>query len=48
LGNSWLRKPVDFSGLVEALRSYWKMLADKYLRIEDITIIGIDLADRFK
>ena len=39
---------VNFDGLVQALQIYWNSIADKHPRVDDITIIGIDLAKRFK
>lgn len=39
---------VDFAGLVRALQNHWEFIADKHPHVEDITIIGIDLAKRFK
>jgi hypothetical protein len=42
------RRTVDFDGLIAALRDHWKSVALKYPRIDAITVIGIDLAKRFK
>jgi hypothetical protein len=41
-------RPVDFNGLLTALREHWKTIASKYPGVEDITIVGIDLTKRFK
>jgi hypothetical protein len=51
-GNKRWRLPsgdqTDFDGLVFALDSHWKAIAQKHPNVEDITIIGIDLAKRFE
>ncbi|WP_457798319.1 hypothetical protein [Methylocystis sp. S23] len=39
---------VDFDSLIEALRCHWLALADRYPKIEDLVIIGIDLTKRFR
>jgi len=39
---------VGFDKLIEALENHWKSIADKHPHVEDISIIGIDLAKRFK
>jgi hypothetical protein len=50
--NRWeipgVKQPVDFEGLIEALRSHWRNIASKFPGIDDITIVGIDLSKRGK
>ncbi len=38
--------PVDFLGLIAALRRYWQHISTKFPNIDDVTIIGIDLTER--
>ena len=38
---------VDFNGLLDALRSHWTGIAAQHTRVEDITVMGIDLSQRF-
>jgi hypothetical protein len=38
---------VDFNGLLDALRGHWTGIAAQHTRVEDITVIGIDLPQRF-
>ncbi|MDO9067598.1 MAG: hypothetical protein Q7W05_03975, partial [Deltaproteobacteria bacterium] len=37
---------VDFAGLTAALQDHWKRISSNYLKIDHITIIGIDLTKR--
>lgn len=37
---------VNFDGLTEALRGHWQSIAEKYPKVEDISVIGIDLTKR--
>ena len=37
---------VDFKGLIEALRCHWEQISPTFPRIENITVIGIDLTKR--
>ena len=39
-------RPVDFDGLVQALRDHWTKTASKFPGVDDITIVGIDLSKR--
>ncbi|UUQ64407.1 ATP-binding protein [Pseudomonas fuscovaginae UPB0736] len=39
-------KPVDFSGLVDALQNHWRTLAHQFPNVDDIRVIGIDLTKR--
>jgi hypothetical protein len=41
-----VKQPVDFEGLIQALRSHWVNIASKFPDIDDITVIGIDLSKR--
>jgi hypothetical protein len=38
---------VDFEGLIRALQNYWRIIAERHLGIENVTVIGIDLTKRF-
>ncbi len=40
-------KRVDFSGLVQALEKHWSDFSRKFPKIEEITVIGIDLTSRW-
>jgi hypothetical protein len=42
------QRPVDFDGLIAALRAHWKVIAVRFPGIDAITITGIDLTKRFK
>lgn len=37
---------VDFVGLVEALQKHWQEISGRFLNVEDITVIGLDLTKR--
>lgn len=37
---------VDFEGLIHSLRAYWQQLSPSYPKIDEITVIGIDLSKR--
>ena len=37
---------VDFDGLVEALRKHWETISGRFPKVEEITVIGIDLTKR--
>ncbi len=37
---------VDFSGLTAALQDHWMQISPKFSKVDDITIIGIDLTKR--
>jgi len=39
-------KRVDFTGLKEALQCYWLQISPKFSKVDDITVIGIDLTER--
>jgi hypothetical protein len=39
---------LDFSQLVPALQAHWAKISPRYPKVEDITVIGIDLTKRFK
>ncbi|WMJ08814.1 hypothetical protein [Nitrosomonas sp. sh817] len=39
-------KRLDFLGLVVALQKYWQHISPKFLGVDDITVIGIDLTKR--
>jgi len=39
---------VSFSELVNALQNHWNAIADQYPKVEQITVIGIDLTKRSK
>ncbi len=41
-------QPVDFDGLIIALREYWASIASSYPGVDEIAIIGIDLTRRGK
>ena len=40
-------KRVDFSGLIQALEKHWSDISLKFPKIEEITVIGIDLTSRW-
>ena len=42
------KKNVNFQDLVEALQGHWNLLANQYPKVEEITVIGIDLTKRAK
>jgi hypothetical protein len=37
---------VDFEGLIAALQDHWLQISPKFPKVDDITVIGIDLAKR--
>jgi hypothetical protein len=37
---------VDFAGLTDALQEHWLQISPKFLNVDDITVIGIDLIKR--
>ena len=37
---------VDFAGLTDALQEHWWRISPKFLNVDDITVIGIDLTKR--
>ncbi len=37
---------VDFEGLVVSLRAYWEQISSKFVGVEEITVIGVDLTKR--
>lgn len=39
-------KRVDFLGLVAALQEYWQHISPKFPKVDEITVIGIDLTKR--
>jgi hypothetical protein len=41
-------KSLNFDELVAALEAHWKTLSPKFPKVDDITVIGIDLTKRFK
>jgi hypothetical protein len=41
-------KRVGFDELLEALRVHWSVLSPSYPQIDDMTVVGIDLSNRFK
>jgi hypothetical protein len=50
-GRQWQLPPgerVNFDKLLEALRHHWSSIADKHPHVEDLTVVGIDLAKRFE
>ena len=40
------RRRVDFSGLVEALQKHWLEISPKFPKVDNVTVIGIDLTKR--
>lgn len=39
-------QPVNFKGLIEALQCHWEQISPTFPKIENITVIGIDLTKR--
>jgi hypothetical protein len=39
-------RAVDFEGLVEALQEHWRANSDRFLKVDDIRVVGIDLTRR--
>lgn len=39
---------VDFDGLLNALRTHWNSIAAQHSHVEDITVLGINLSNRFQ
>jgi len=39
-------RPVEFSKLVTALRQHWQKISPRFPRVDDVTVIGIDLTQR--
>jgi hypothetical protein len=39
---------VEFDGLLGALQEHWKRVADQHPHVEDLSVVGIDLAKRFE
>jgi len=39
---------VDFAGLVAALQAHWEQISPRFIGVEEITVIGIDLTKRFR
>ena len=39
-------KSVDFSGLIQALEKHWSYISLKFPKVEEVTVIGIDLTSR--
>ncbi len=37
---------VDFAGLITALQSHWKRISPRFLGVNEITVVGIDLTKR--
>ena len=37
---------VNFAGLTAALQDYWRQISPKFPKIDDVTVIGIDLTER--
>jgi hypothetical protein len=42
------RQPLNFDQLVSALQEHWTKISPRFPKIDDITVIGIDLSKRFK
>lgn len=38
---------LDFDSLLNALRDYWRVIANEYPYVEDVAVVGIDLTKRF-
>ena len=39
-------KRVDFAGLASALQEHWQLISTKFPRVDEVTVIGIDLTKR--